>query len=56
MTKQELERSIIHKVLGDLLKKFENSTINYLAEELSDNEEEIEKLKEKLAEMKKNAE
>jgi BlaI family transcriptional regulator, penicillinase repressor len=56
MTKQELEKSIINKVLGDLLNKFEQSTINYLAEELSDNDEDIDKLKQKLTEMKKNAE
>ena len=55
MTKQELEKSIVHKVFGDLLNKFEHSTINYLAEELSDNEKEIDKIKEKLNEMKKNA-
>jgi len=56
MTKQELEKSIINKVLGDLLNKFEHSAINYLAEELSDNEEDIDKIKQKLSEMKKNAE
>ena len=55
ITKQELEKSIINKVLGELLNKFEHSTINYLAEELSDNEDDVEKIKQKLAEMKKNA-
>ena len=48
MTKKELEKSIVHKIFGDLLSKFEYSTINYLAEELSDNEEEIDKIKEKI--------
>lgn len=52
-TKSELEKRIIHGLLGDMLKKFEQSTINYLAEELSENEEEIERIKQKLVEMKK---
>lgn len=56
LTKKELEKTIIHKVLGDLLNKFEHSTISYLAEELSDNEEEINRIKQKLVEMKENAE
>ena len=55
MTKQELENSIINRVIRDLLNRFGQSTINYLAEELSDNPEEIDKLKKKLEEMKQNA-
>jgi predicted RNase H-like nuclease (RuvC/YqgF family) len=55
MTKEEVESSIINRVLGDLLNRFGQSTINYLAEELSDNPEEIDRLKKKLAEMKQNA-
>jgi predicted transcriptional regulator len=54
ITKNELETTIVRKTLTDLLKRFEQSTINYLAEELSDNKEEIERLKQKLAEMKKD--
>jgi predicted transcriptional regulator len=54
ITKSELETTIVRKTLSDLLKRFEQSTINYLAEELSDNKEEIERLKQKLAEMKKD--
>jgi predicted transcriptional regulator len=54
VTKDELETTIVRKTLTDLLKRFEQSTINYLAEELSDNKKEIEKLKNKLAEMKKD--
>jgi predicted transcriptional regulator len=53
VSKDELETTIVRKTLTDLLKRFEQSTINYLAEELSDNKEEIDKLKQKLAEMKK---
>jgi len=53
VTKDELETTIVRKTLTDLLKRFEQSTINYLAEELSDSKEEIDKLKQKLAEMKK---
>ena len=52
-TKNELEKRIIHSLMGDMLSKFEQSTINYLAEELSENEEEIRRIKQKLAEMKK---
>ena len=53
VTKDELETTIVRKTLTDLLKRFEQSTINYLAEELSDSKEEIDKLKQKLSEMKK---
>ena len=53
-TKNELEKRIIHSLMGDMLSKFEQSTINYLAEELSENEEEIKRIKQKLAEMKKD--
>lgn len=52
LTKHELETKIVQRIFGDLLKKFEQSTINYLSEELSDNEEEIKKIKQRLAEMK----
>ena len=55
MTKEEVENTIINRVIGDLLNRFGQSTINYLAEELSDNPEEIDRLKKKLAEMKRNA-
>jgi len=55
MTKEEVENSIINRVIGDLLNRFGQSTINYLAEELSDNPEEIDRLKKKLNEMKQNA-
>jgi predicted transcriptional regulator len=54
ITKQELEKSIVHNVIGELLTKFEESTISYLTEELSENEEDIEKIKQKLDELKRN--
>ena len=54
ITKDQLEKTIVHGVIGELLRRFENSTINYLAEELSDSDEDINKLKLKLDEMKKN--
>ncbi|MDG6217977.1 MAG: BlaI/MecI/CopY family transcriptional regulator [Candidatus Thermoplasmatota archaeon] len=54
VTKDELETTIVKTTLSDLLKRFEQSTINYLAEELSDSKEDIEKIKQKLAEMKKD--
>ena len=55
LTKEKLEKTIVHSVIGELLKRFERSTINYLAEELSSNKKEIIKIKQKLDEMKKNA-
>jgi predicted transcriptional regulator len=54
ITKDQLEKTIVHTVIGELLRRFESSTINYLAEELSDTDEDIKKLKQKLDEMKKN--
>jgi predicted transcriptional regulator len=54
ITKEELEKSIVHNVIGELLKRFEKSTISYLSEELSENENDIEKIKQKLDELKKN--
>jgi len=54
ITKEQLEKSIVHNVIGELLKRFEKSTISYLSEELSDNNKDIEKIKHKLEELKKN--
>ena len=54
LSKEELEKIIVRSVLGELLSRFKQSTISYLAEELSDNEKEIKKIKEKLNEMKRN--
>ncbi len=54
LTKDELEKTIVDCVLGELLSRFKKSTISYLAEELSDNEEENKKIKQKLNEMKQN--
>ncbi len=54
LSKAELEKRIVRNLFSELLHRFEQSTISYLAEELSDNEEEIEKIKQKLAELKKN--
>ena len=54
ITKDQLEKSIVHSVIGELLKRFEESTISYLSEELSENDEDIEKIKTKLEELKKN--
>ena len=55
ISKDELETSIVHHVISDLLKRFGKTTISYLAEELSDSEEEIKKIKMKLDEMKNDA-
>jgi predicted transcriptional regulator len=52
--KNELEKKIVHGLITEMLRRFEKSTISYLAEELSDNEEDIEKIKQKLEELKKD--
>jgi predicted transcriptional regulator len=52
LTKQELEKKIVHRMFGEMLQRFEQSTISYLAEELSETEEDVEKIKKKLEEMK----
>ena len=54
LSKEELEKTIVGSILGELLNRFNQSTISYLAEELSDNEKEIKKIKKKLNEMKRN--
>ncbi len=54
LSKDELEKTIVGSVLGELLSKFNQSTISYLAEGLSDNEEDIKKIKKKLNELKRN--
>jgi len=54
ITKEQLEKSIVHSVIGELLKRFEESTISYLTKELSENDEDVEKIKNKLDELKKN--
>jgi predicted transcriptional regulator len=54
LTKNELERKIIRGTLDNLLKRFEKSTISYLAGSLSESDEDIEKIKKKLEEMKKD--
>jgi predicted transcriptional regulator len=53
ITKEQLEKSIVQNVIGELLDRFEKSTISYLSEELSDSDNEIEKIKKKLDELKK---
>jgi predicted transcriptional regulator len=55
LTKNELEKKIVHSVIEEMLRRFEHSTISYLAEELSDNKKEVEKIKRKLTELKKDA-
>jgi predicted transcriptional regulator len=52
LTKNDLEKIIVKSVIGELLTKFKQSTVSYLSEELSENQEEIEKIRKKLDEMK----
>jgi predicted transcriptional regulator len=54
LTRNALEKKIVHKMFGEMLQRFEQSTISYLSEELSDTEEDVEKIKKKLEELKHN--
>ncbi len=54
LSKEELEKTIVGSIMGELLTRFKQSTISYLAEELSDNEKDIKKIRKKLNEMKRN--
>jgi predicted transcriptional regulator len=54
MSRDELEKSIVRRTLDGLLSKFESATISYLAENLSEDEESIRRIKKQLREMKKN--
>ena len=53
-TREEMGGEIVQKALQDLMTKFEKSTINYLSENLADNDEDIEKIKKKLKELKES--
>lgn len=54
LTKYALEKKIVHRIFGEMLQKFEQSTISYLAEELSETKEDVDKIKKKLEELKNN--
>jgi len=54
LTKNKLERKIVKATINSLLERFEKSTISYLVENLSESDEDVEKIKRKLEEMRKN--
>ena len=51
-SREEIGGEIVEKAFKDLMTKFEKSTINYLSENLADSDEDIEKIKKKLKELK----
>ena len=55
LSKTELETRIVRRTLRGLLDRFENSTISYLAENLSDSDESVRRIKKQLREMKRDA-
>jgi predicted transcriptional regulator len=54
LSKTELETRIVRRTLRGLLDRFENTTISYLAENLSDSDESVKRIKKQLREMKRD--
>ena len=54
LSKEELEKTIVGSIFGELLTRFHQSAVSYIAEGLSENEEDLKKIKKKLNEMKRN--
>jgi len=54
LSKAQLEENIVRRTLRGLLDRFENTTISYLAENLSDGDESVRRIKRQLREMKKD--
>jgi predicted transcriptional regulator len=54
MGREELEKRIVRRTLDSLLDRFESATISYLAENLSEDEESVRRIRKQLREMKKN--
>jgi len=54
LSKAELETNIVRRTLRGLLDRFEGATISYLAENLSDGEESVKRIKKQLREMKRD--
>jgi predicted transcriptional regulator len=54
MNKTELERRIVRRTLRGLLDRFENATISYLAENLSEDDDDTRRIRKQLREMKRD--
>jgi predicted transcriptional regulator len=54
LSKAQLEENIVRRTLRGLLDRFETTTISYLAENLSDDDESVMRIRRQLREMKKN--
>ena len=53
-TEREIGEKVVEKTLLSLMERFEGATVSYLAENLSDNEEEVDRIKKKLQELKED--
>jgi predicted transcriptional regulator len=54
LSKTELEKKIVRRTLRGLLDRFENATISYLAENLSEDDDDIRRIRKQLREMKRD--
>jgi predicted transcriptional regulator len=54
LSKTELETKIVRRTLRGLLDRFENTTISYLAENLSEDDEDTRRIRKQLREMKRD--
>jgi predicted transcriptional regulator len=54
LSKTELETRIVRRTLRGLLDRFENTTISYLAENLSEDEDDTKRIRKQLREMKRD--
>ncbi len=51
-SEKEVGEKVVERTLRSLMERFEGATVSYLAENLSDNDEEVERIKKKLQELK----
>jgi BlaI family penicillinase repressor len=54
LSKAELENRIVQRTLRGLLDRFENATISYLAENLSEDDQDTRRIRKQLREMKRD--
>ena len=54
LSKSELEKKIVRRTLRGLLDRFENATISYLAENLSEDDDDTRRIRKQLREMKRD--
>ena len=54
LSKAQLEENIVRRTIRGLLDRFETTTISYLSENLSDDDESVKRIRKQLREMKRN--